>query len=382
MQHLPNLLGLGVQKSGSTTLAWYMASHPKFALSASKETHFLDGEYQAKDLAIYNQKWNETASKDQIRFEFTPTYIWLPFAACRVKKTFHEMQFVVILRNPVDRAYSEFNMVRSRCRGDDTRCIWRDTDYLNIVKEGLQGLMSSECAFNKGDGTKTWNDCFRCLAHCQKARDVCHNRPFRFRGPDGETSCFPFGEQLISRGLYAAQLAWWFSFFSPENFVIIFSHDFYKDPVGQLNRIIRLVDVEEEFTELMLPKKGQGKRMKGTYEYPDIHKEDAKRLLTDFFYRPNLELYQLLNSTNHRDYTPFVSSLESSTKALDRTKFMEQKITITIYNRKISVRRSVLRNLFSTSKTSGIDFYAVLASILLLVVVWQFLLYCRSNEKE
>lgn len=166
----------------------------------------------------------------------------LPFSACRVKKVFPKMKLVVILRDPVDRAYSEFNMVRSRCRGDDNRCIWRHTDYLNVIKEGVQGLSSSNCTFNKGhslykslstkvclgDGRKTWNDCFRCLGYNPKARDVCHNRPFQFRGPNRKASCFPFGEQMVSRGLYAAQLAWWFSFFSPENFVIIFSHDFYK----------------------------------------------------------------------------------------------------------------------------------------------------------
>jgi len=166
LTRLPNLLGLGVQKSGSTALSWYMAKHPKFACAVSKETHFLDRDYTERDLAIYNKKWNKPKAETKTRFEFTPTYIWvreyvkrrsligfvlqLPFVACRVKKVFPEMKMVVILRDPVDRAYSEFNMVRSRCHGDDTRCIWRYTDYLNVIKEGVQGLSSSNCTFNKG----------------------------------------------------------------------------------------------------------------------------------------------------------------------------------------------------------------------------------------
>ena len=43
--------------------------------------------------------------------------IQVPFAACRIKKVFPDMKFIVILRNPTDRAYSEFDMVRTRCRG-------------------------------------------------------------------------------------------------------------------------------------------------------------------------------------------------------------------------------------------------------------------------
>lgn len=74
---LPNLLGLGVQKSGSTQLSWYMARHPKFARAASKETHFLDRDYTERDLAVYNKKWNQAKAETKTRFEFTPTYIWV-----------------------------------------------------------------------------------------------------------------------------------------------------------------------------------------------------------------------------------------------------------------------------------------------------------------
>lgn len=132
----------------------------------------------------------------------------------------------------------------------------------------------------------------------------------------------------------------------------------------------------------MLPKSGQRKRNRGKYEYTDIHKEDAKRLLIKFFARPNLELYQLLNSTNHNDYTPFLSKLSPSTTTLDMSKVRNQSLIISVYRRKISVSSSVLQTPFGTYEGSRMNIYSFLASVVLAVVMWQVIVYLRALQDD
>lgn len=60
------------------------------------------------------------------------------------------MKFVVILRDPADRAYSEYNMVRRQCHGNDQYCIWRTLDYFDVVQKGVQDLKDRDCSYQKG----------------------------------------------------------------------------------------------------------------------------------------------------------------------------------------------------------------------------------------
>ena len=60
------------------------------------------------------------------------------------------MRFLVILRNPAKRAFSEFNMVRTRCRGPPGMCGWTHADFLTYIRRGIANLQDRECAFNDG----------------------------------------------------------------------------------------------------------------------------------------------------------------------------------------------------------------------------------------
>lgn len=60
------------------------------------------------------------------------------------------IRFIVMLRDPVDRAYSEFTMVRNRCDGDFIQCGWVHQDYYDYIKKGIQYLQDRQCTFNTG----------------------------------------------------------------------------------------------------------------------------------------------------------------------------------------------------------------------------------------
>lgn len=76
----------------------------------------------------------------------------------------------------------------------------------------------------------TYNDCFGCLVRSRKALDHCQGRGFFIRhghDPD-DFHCDSFEKEIIIRGLYGAQIAWWFQFFKPHQFLFISFLDFVK----------------------------------------------------------------------------------------------------------------------------------------------------------
>jgi len=142
-------------------------------------------------------------------------------------------------------------------------------------------------------------------------RPYCQYRPYYISVNKYQNTCFFFGEQVLTRGLYAAQLAWWFQLFPPQNFIILNSHEFFADPVGQLNRVNAFFGVEESFRESMTHSQG----MKGKYNFKDPHKEAAKAYLREFYERPNKELYKLLDEVGLGPFAPFGSVSKSLSPA-------------------------------------------------------------------
>lgn len=109
----------GTQKGGTTALASYLVEHPEVGMPTVKETHFFDTEAhfqaQAVDYAHYHAYFRPTPGK-RIFGDATPIYMyWLP-APERIRQYNSAMKFIMLLRNPVTRAYSQWNMERERRR--------------------------------------------------------------------------------------------------------------------------------------------------------------------------------------------------------------------------------------------------------------------------
>jgi hypothetical protein len=113
---LPNLIGLGAQRAGTTWLYKVLSSHPDVFLSATrKEIHFFDLDY-ARGLDWYSRFFPsvEEAGAYQWIGEITPMYLFDPRVAQRIRNELPECRFLVSLRQPADRAYSQYGIaVRS-----------------------------------------------------------------------------------------------------------------------------------------------------------------------------------------------------------------------------------------------------------------------------
>lgn len=125
---LPNFIVLGAGKAGTQSIYNYLMEHPDIYMSPTKETNFF---------ALYGQRPNfqgppdpinqySIANMDEYEAQFagvthetaigeiSPLYLYHPEVPQRIQHTLPEAKLIVILRNPVDRAYSCYLFLRAR----------------------------------------------------------------------------------------------------------------------------------------------------------------------------------------------------------------------------------------------------------------------------
>lgn len=106
----------GVQKGGTTALDAMLRVHPGITMAPNKEVHHFDSDWSSRDggteHARYNALWGASLGRLACG-ESTPIYCWWPPAVERIRDYNPAMKWIVLLRNPADRAYSQWNMNRS-----------------------------------------------------------------------------------------------------------------------------------------------------------------------------------------------------------------------------------------------------------------------------
>ncbi len=112
-----NFIICGTQKGGTTALDAYLREHSEICMANTKEVHFFDNE---KDISHENPNYDNYHSyfspkeNHKIIGEATPIYMYWDNSIKRIHKYNPNMKIIIILRNPIDRAYSHWNMERSR----------------------------------------------------------------------------------------------------------------------------------------------------------------------------------------------------------------------------------------------------------------------------
>ncbi len=189
-----NFLVIGAQKSGTTALNRMLRQHPEICLSDQKELHFFD-----RDSAFaagepdydseYHSHFQRTAG--QVVGENTPVYLYWRPAAERIARYNPEMKLVAVLRNPIDRAFSQWQMT--------TR---------------------------NGDETLPFGEAIRREAE-------------RFGG-NGQHRFFSY----VDRGRYAGQLRRFQELFPPEQMFILRSEELRAEPADVFQRLTDFIGVE------------------------------------------------------------------------------------------------------------------------------------------
>jgi hypothetical protein len=112
---LPGFLIVGGQRCGTTSMTRALSEHPAvFGAAMHLEVHYFDGAYD-RGLAWYRSHFplrasarlaTRAAGASPVAFESSPYYMFHPLAAERISRDLPGVKLLVLLRDPVERAYS------------------------------------------------------------------------------------------------------------------------------------------------------------------------------------------------------------------------------------------------------------------------------------
>jgi hypothetical protein len=200
---LPNFFILGAAKAGTTTLYEVLKQHPQVYLSYVKEPMFFShDENYRQGLGWYSRTFFPAAHKYPLRGEATPHYLyWAEKVAPRIREAYGgtNLKFVIILRDPVQRAYS-----------------W----YWNMVKEGKEDLPFAEALEKEAERLRAhWDSLYA-------------------------TGSMVYG--YYRGGCYASQIEEYFKYFSRESFYFLLQEDLKDLKHGTFPGLLEFLGVERQ----------------------------------------------------------------------------------------------------------------------------------------
>jgi hypothetical protein len=249
-RYLPDFIIIGAQKSGTSSLYYYLSQHPHLRPSYKKEVHFFDGgldpnvdnfnKGQAWYRSHFPLKWN--TSNNQKVFEASPLYIFNPLAPQRISELIPEVKLIAILRNPMERAISH---------------------YFHEIKRGRESLPVMEAL----------------QAEEERLIPVIDKQDYK-------NDIF-IHHSYKSRGLYHEQIKRYLDYFPMSNILVINSETLFTQPDDTLRRIFQFVGIDTAFTVKDLKPRNVGSNK--TKIDPGVHE-----YLEDYFLFHNQKLYELI----------------------------------------------------------------------------------------
>lgn len=103
---LPDFLGIGTQKGGTTSLQKALERHPSVFLPTGKELHYFTL-HSSQDVNWYQSHFASAAAEQQCG-EITPYYLFHPAAPGRIHSLLPRVRLIVLVRDPVERALSQY----------------------------------------------------------------------------------------------------------------------------------------------------------------------------------------------------------------------------------------------------------------------------------
>lgn len=136
---------VGAAKAGTTSLYALMKQHPGIAVTRSKETDFFfDRDRYSRGCGDYWNNYFEHKPGATTYFEADPIYMYADGCIGRIRDCAPDGRLVVMLRNPVDRAYSQYlyRMVYARYEESFAEMCAREPDR---VRQGAAERLEYGC---------------------------------------------------------------------------------------------------------------------------------------------------------------------------------------------------------------------------------------------
>jgi hypothetical protein len=248
---LPDFLIIGAQRCGTTSLYRYLAQHPQVIGAApSKGVHYFDVNHE-RSLRWYRahfptRRRRARAGGAAVTGEASPYYVFHPHGPDRVHAAVPDARLIVMLRDPVIRAFSQYQQEYAR---------------------GFEDAESFEEALDLEPG------------RLQGERE-------RMLADPGYDSQAMQHHAYVARGEYAPQLEAWRERFDPAQIHVIVAEEFFADPAAAYRRVLDF---------LGLPMPAQPPQFKAFNARPagGMRAETRERLAARFA-EPNARLAELL----------------------------------------------------------------------------------------
>ena len=200
---LPNFIIIGTVRSGSTSLYYNICEHPSVMPAAYDEIGFFDSNFHL-GINWYRSMFPTQKNMDELQKntpyditgEDTPFYFWKNEVVERISRTIPNSKFIIIFRNPVDRAYSNYNLA---------------------VRTGNEELSFEDSIDEEIEFMK--NHTFR--------ESVDRHRSY------------------LSKGLYAKQLDLWKKMFSMNQIHILSTENMKNEPQLELLKIFEFLQISK-----------------------------------------------------------------------------------------------------------------------------------------
>lgn len=237
---LPDALIIGAMKCGTTSLSNYLSQHPQVGAATTKEIHYFDRRL------IRGPNWYRAqfrAEPGQISIDATPYYFFHPLVPQRAAALLPAAKLIVLMREPVGRAYSHYHHIRAEGR--------EPLSFEDAIAAEAERLGDAEEAL--ASGRMSLNDDHRRYAY--------------------------FG-----RGLYARQIESWLQHYPADRFLFLRSEDLYAAPQEIFERVCNFLAIP---SIPLIDRVGRNRR-----SYEPIG-EDIRAKLTERYRVPNQQLEAL-----------------------------------------------------------------------------------------
>jgi hypothetical protein len=251
-RRLPDLLIIGAQRGGTSSLYRYLGGHRQVEPSVRKETEYFSRRYTNGE-AWYRGHF--PLRRSGLTFEATPDYLFHPLAAERAAAAVPDAQIVVLLREPIERAISH----------------WQHMTRLGFETESFSDALAAESERVDRD-----------LDDVAAGRSIDEGPYLRF--------------SYRARGRYDEQLSRWLAHYPRERVLVLRSEELFADPAGSVAKL-------EQFAGLGPGRQGSFRNWsapsaadRSSFPTPTIKASDRDALdeLRVFFEPHNTRLAELL----------------------------------------------------------------------------------------
>lgn len=247
----PSFFIIGVQKGGTTSLSKYLEQHPEIIPAQRKDVFYFNNNihyqkginwYKAHfALKTYKKIYDSKNSTNAITYDSTPNYFDIPEAAQRIHKFNPNAKLILLLRNPIDRVWSNYQMAK---------------------RFGFETLSLEEAL-------ELENDRLNLDIINQNHNYIYQRLTYK------------------KRGIYINNIKTWINTFSKDNLLILNSENLFKDTEITYNKVL-------DFLKLKPTEKVDFKPInQGNYSEEMAPK--TREMLAAFYQPYNEELYKLLN---------------------------------------------------------------------------------------